>query len=158
MDGVFGALGEVILSRHFLQPIHSFVVAGVMLLYMLMTFVVYASEGTWYATLLALAISLPVVFFCLLIYFFSTPKLTFFYLQLIWNRVYPFLRWSQGPIAAAYYIGIAIGLFIVFFALYFIHNARNSFFKERSARMNPELEHSPVDEKQPGDKTEVESV
>ncbi|KAF9155756.1 hypothetical protein BG015_008686 [Linnemannia schmuckeri] len=119
MDGVFGALGELVLSRHFLQPIHSFLVAGVMLLYMLLTFIVYAREGTW---------------------------------------VYPFLRWSQGPIAAVYYIGIAIGLFLVFFALYFIHNARNSFFKERSARMNPELEHSPVDEKQQGHKTELEAV
>ncbi|KAG0270252.1 hypothetical protein BGZ95_001764 [Linnemannia exigua] len=119
MDGVFGALGELILSRHFLQPVHSILVAGVMLLYMLMTFIVYASEGTW---------------------------------------VYPFLSWSQGPIAAAYYIGIAICLFILFFALYFIHNARNNFFKERSARMNPELEHSPVNEKHQGDKTELDTV
>lgn len=50
MDGVFGALGELILSRHFLQPIHSFLVASIMLLYMLMTFIVYAREGTWYAS------------------------------------------------------------------------------------------------------------
>ncbi|KAF9928101.1 hypothetical protein FBU30_002637 [Linnemannia zychae] len=121
MDGVFGALGELILSRHFLQPVHSLVVAGVMVLYMFLTFVVYANEGTW---------------------------------------VYPFLRWSQGPVAAAYYIGIAIGLFIVFFILYFIHNARNRFFKERSVRMNPELqEQSPVNEKrEDGDKTELEIV
>lgn len=61
MDGVFGFLGELILSRHFLQPIHSFVVAGIMLLYMLMTFIVYAREGTWYASLLALYISLLVI-------------------------------------------------------------------------------------------------
>ncbi|KAG0378612.1 hypothetical protein BGX24_003329 [Mortierella sp. AD032] len=120
MDGVFGALGELILSRHFLQPIHSFLVAGIMLLYMLMTFIVYANEGTW---------------------------------------VYPFLNWSQGPIAAAYYIGIAICLFILYFGLYFIHNARNNFFKERSARMNPELEqHSSVNEKHQGDKTELDTV
>ncbi|KAF9086693.1 hypothetical protein BGX23_008650 [Mortierella sp. AD031] len=110
MDGVFGALGELILSRHFLQPIHSLVVAGIMVLYMFMTFIVYANEGIW---------------------------------------VYPFLNWNQGPIAAAYYIGMAIGLFMLYFILYFIHEARNKFFRNRSARMNPELEldSSPINEK-----------
>jgi hypothetical protein len=47
MDCVFGAFGELILNRHFLQPIHSFFVAGLMILYMFVTFIVYANEGTW---------------------------------------------------------------------------------------------------------------
>lgn len=47
MDGVFGAIVELIFNRHFLEPMHSLFVAIVMILYMLLTFVVYAIYGDW---------------------------------------------------------------------------------------------------------------
>ncbi|KAI8355918.1 hypothetical protein B0O80DRAFT_35158 [Mortierella sp. GBAus27b] len=47
MDGVFGAIVELIFNRHFLEPVHSLVVATVMILYMLLTFVIYAIYGVW---------------------------------------------------------------------------------------------------------------
>ncbi|KAF9348216.1 hypothetical protein BGX26_000365 [Mortierella sp. AD094] len=101
LDGVFGALFEMILSRHFLQPIHSLFVAAVMLMYMCWSFVVHATTGKW---------------------------------------VYPFLDWSQGPKAAIYYIGIAVALFIVFFAMYFIHKYRNKWLSSRSIKINGHLD------------------
>ncbi|KAF9098184.1 hypothetical protein BGX27_000841 [Mortierella sp. AM989] len=54
--------------------------------------------------------------------------------------VYPFLDWSQGPKAAIYYIGLAIGLFLVFFALYFIHNFRNKSLTNHSIEINGDLD------------------
>ncbi|KAG0257888.1 hypothetical protein BG011_003702 [Mortierella polycephala] len=96
LDGVF-AVFELIFNRHFLQPIHSFVVAGVMVLYMLLTFLAYADKGTW---------------------------------------VYPFLDWSQGAICVAYYFGIAIGLFIIFFILLALHRIRNRLLARRCAVVN----------------------
>ncbi|KAK3819544.1 MAG: hypothetical protein J3Q66DRAFT_159532 [Benniella sp.] len=96
LDGAF-AIFELVFNRHMLEPIHSFVVAGVMVLYMLLTFVVHATEDRW---------------------------------------VYPFLDWDQGAICAAYYIGIAIGLFVVFFVLLFLHRFRNNRLAEMCARVN----------------------
>ncbi|KAF9353690.1 hypothetical protein BGX26_008553 [Mortierella sp. AD094] len=96
VDGVF-AVFELIFNRHFLQPIHSFVVAGVMVSYMFLTFIYHKTSGIW---------------------------------------VYPFLDWSQGPIAAAYYIGIAVGLFIIYFALLVLHKHRNKWLAGRCARVN----------------------
>jgi len=96
VDGVF-AIFELIFNRHFLQPIHSVVVAAVMVLYMLLTFVVRKTEGYW---------------------------------------VYPFLNWDQGPICAAYYLGIAIGLFIIFFVLLILHKYRNRWLANRCAAVN----------------------
>ncbi|KAF9995360.1 hypothetical protein BGZ80_011242 [Entomortierella chlamydospora] len=96
VDGVF-AIFELIFNRHFLQPIHSFVVAGVMVLYMFLTFIYHKTSGNW---------------------------------------VYPFLDWSQGPIAAAYYIGIAIGLFIIYFVLLVLHKYRNKWLAGRCAKVN----------------------
>ncbi|KAI8597190.1 hypothetical protein EDD21DRAFT_386081 [Dissophora ornata] len=101
LDGVFGALVELTLNRHFLQPIHSVFVAFVMILYMLLTFIVHATQGDW---------------------------------------VYPFLSWSQGPIAAAYYIGIAIGLFIIYFILFAIHKYRNNALANNSIKINGDLD------------------
>ncbi|KAG0290614.1 hypothetical protein BGZ96_005927 [Linnemannia gamsii] len=46
IDGVF-ALFELIFNRHFLQPVHSVVLAFVMMLYMCLTFVVKQTKGTW---------------------------------------------------------------------------------------------------------------
>ncbi|KAF9330307.1 hypothetical protein BG006_006725, partial [Podila minutissima] len=43
LDGVL-AISELVFNRHFLQPIHSLFVAGVMLFYMFLTFVVYATQ------------------------------------------------------------------------------------------------------------------
>ncbi|KAF9190567.1 hypothetical protein BGZ51_008418 [Haplosporangium sp. Z 767] len=101
LDGVFGALIELIFNRHFLQPVHSLFVAGVMVLYMCLTFVVHETMGTW---------------------------------------VYHFLDWDQGPKAAIYYIGVAIGLFIIFFVLFALHNTRNKCLAERSIRINGDLD------------------
>ncbi|KAF9939379.1 hypothetical protein BGZ67_009604 [Mortierella alpina] len=101
IDGVFGAIVELVLNRHFLQPIHSFLVAGVMVLYMCLTFIVHKTMGIW---------------------------------------VYPFLDWDQGPKCAIYYIGIAVGLFLIFFVLYFIHNFRNKRLAHRSIRINGDLD------------------
>ncbi|KAG0217619.1 hypothetical protein BGX33_010016 [Mortierella sp. NVP41] len=98
IDGVF-ALFELIFNRHFLQPIHSYVVAGVMVLYMCLTFVVRRTKGVW---------------------------------------VYPFLNWDQGPICAAYYLGIAVGLFAVFFLLLALHRLRNRALARRCAVVNTE--------------------
>ncbi|KAF9286361.1 hypothetical protein BGZ68_003012 [Mortierella alpina] len=98
VDGVF-AIFELIFNRHFLQPIHSVVVAAVMVLYMFLTFVVRRTEGKW---------------------------------------VYPFLNWDQGAICAAYYLGIAIGLFIIFFVLLVLHKYRNRWFAKRCAAVNDE--------------------
>ncbi|KAF8981720.1 hypothetical protein BGZ46_002383 [Entomortierella lignicola] len=53
LDGVFGALFEMTLNRHFLQPVHSFFVAAVMILYMFWAFVVYAATGGWVYPFLA---------------------------------------------------------------------------------------------------------
>ncbi|KAF9937864.1 hypothetical protein BGZ65_000866 [Modicella reniformis] len=47
MGGFFGTIVELISNRHFLQPVHSLFVAAVMILYMLLTFVVYAIHGEW---------------------------------------------------------------------------------------------------------------
>ncbi|KAG0272089.1 hypothetical protein BGZ95_012169, partial [Linnemannia exigua] len=99
IDGVF-ALFELCFNRHFLQPIHSVVVAGVMLLYMLLTFVVKKTKGTW---------------------------------------VYPFLDWDQGPICVAYYLGIAVGLFVIFFLLLALHRLRNRWLASRCAKVNKDL-------------------
>ncbi|KAG0326990.1 hypothetical protein BG000_001170, partial [Podila horticola] len=46
LDGVL-AISELVFNRHFLQPIHSLFVAGVMLFYMFLTFVVHKTQGTW---------------------------------------------------------------------------------------------------------------
>ncbi|KAF9919900.1 hypothetical protein FBU30_010375 [Linnemannia zychae] len=100
IDGVF-ALFELVFNRHFLQPRHSVVVAGVMLLYMLLTFVVRKTKGAW---------------------------------------VYPFLDWDQGPICAAYYLGIAVGLFVVFFFLLMVHRLRNRWLVKRCAIVNQGFE------------------
>ncbi|KAF9412086.1 hypothetical protein BGZ94_001147 [Podila epigama] len=99
LDGVL-AISELIFNRHFLQPIHSLIIAGIMLFYMFLTFIVHKTEGTW---------------------------------------VYPFLDWNQGPKAAIYYIGICIGLFVVFFVLLFVHKYRNQWLQNRAAKVNPEL-------------------
>ncbi|KAF9126855.1 hypothetical protein BGW39_006306 [Mortierella sp. 14UC] len=99
IDGVF-ALFELCFNRHFLQPRHSFVVAGMMLLYMLLTFVVKKTKGTW---------------------------------------VYPFLDWNQGPICVAYYLGIAVGLFVIFFILLALHRLRNRWLAGRCAKVNKDL-------------------
>ncbi|KAG0378221.1 hypothetical protein BGX24_004443 [Mortierella sp. AD032] len=99
IDGVF-ALFELCFNRHFLQPIHSVVVAGVMLLYMFLTFVVKETKGTW---------------------------------------VYPFLDWDQGPICVAYYLGIAVGLFVIFFLLLALHRLRNRWLAGRCAKVNKDL-------------------
>ncbi|KAG0222747.1 hypothetical protein B0O80DRAFT_46439 [Mortierella sp. GBAus27b] len=96
LDG-FCAVFELVFNRHTLEPIHSFVVAGVMLLYMLLTFVVHKTKGIW---------------------------------------VYPFLDWNQGAICVAYYLGIAIGLFVVFFVLLVLHRYRNRKLVDRCARVN----------------------
>ncbi|KAF9190263.1 hypothetical protein BGZ51_008794 [Haplosporangium sp. Z 767] len=96
LDGVF-VIFELIFNRHFLQPVHSFVVTGVMILYMFLTFLAYADKGTW---------------------------------------VYPFLNWSQGAICAAYYLGIAVGLLIIFFILLALHRLRNRLLARRCAVVN----------------------
>ncbi|GJJ75550.1 hypothetical protein EMPS_07908 [Entomortierella parvispora] len=101
LDGLFGAIVELTLNRHFLQPIHSVFVAVVMVFYMFLTFVVHKTQGLW---------------------------------------VYPFLDWSQGPIAAAYYIGIAVGLFIIYFISLLIHKYRNKAFASRSIVVNGDLD------------------
>ncbi|KAG0051470.1 hypothetical protein BGZ83_003755 [Gryganskiella cystojenkinii] len=101
LDGLFGAIVELTLNRHVLEPIHSIFVAGVMVLYMFLTFIVHKTQGLW---------------------------------------VYPFLDWSKGPIAAAYYIGIAIGLFIIFFISMYIHRVRNRAFASRSIVVNGDLD------------------
>ncbi|KAG0367191.1 hypothetical protein BC939DRAFT_450849 [Gamsiella multidivaricata] len=101
LNGVFGAVVELILNRHFLLPVHSLFVAAVMILYMLMTFLVFAGQGTW---------------------------------------VYPFLDWSQGPIAAAYYFIVAAGLFVIYFILYFLHKYRNKWLAKRSIKVNGDLD------------------
>ncbi|KAG0261090.1 hypothetical protein DFQ27_003154 [Actinomortierella ambigua] len=90
-DGVV-ALSELILNRNVLVPRHSVIVASVMVLYMFLTFVVYASDGTW---------------------------------------VYPFLNWSKGPIVAASYVGIGVGMFIIFFLLMIVHRLRNNWGDRR---------------------------
>ncbi|KAG0328013.1 hypothetical protein BG004_002633 [Podila humilis] len=108
LDGIL-ALSELIFNRHFLQPIHSFFVAGVMVFYMFLTFVVYKTQGTW---------------------------------------VYPFLNWDQGAKAAIYYVGIAVGLFLIFFVLLIIHNYRNKWLSSRAAKVNPELNILGVDSRQ----------
>lgn len=56
------------------------------------------------------------------------------------DRVYPFLDWNQGPIAAAYYLGIAVNLFIGYFILYFIHKYRNMWLASYSNKVNEDLE------------------
>ncbi|KAI1311952.1 hypothetical protein EDD11_003232 [Mortierella claussenii] len=96
VDGV-SAVFELVFNRHFLEPIHSLVVAGIMILYMLLTFVVRRTEGVW---------------------------------------VYPFLDWNQGSIAAAYYLGIAVGLFLIFFVLLVLHKYRNKWLAGRCANVN----------------------
>ncbi|KAF9385992.1 hypothetical protein CPC16_007771 [Podila verticillata] len=101
LDGVL-AISELVLNRHFLQPIHSLFVAGVMLFYMFLTFVVHKTQGTW---------------------------------------VYPFLNWDQGPKAAIYYIGLCVGLFVVFFLLLLVHKYRNKWLANCAAKVNPELSH-----------------
>lgn len=100
IDGVF-ALFELIFNRHFLQPRHSFVVAAVMVLYMLLTFVVRKTKGEW---------------------------------------VYPFLDWDQGAICVAYYLGIAVGLFVIYFLLLVVHKLRNRWLARRCAVVNEGLE------------------
>ncbi|KAF9156702.1 hypothetical protein BG015_002497 [Linnemannia schmuckeri] len=100
IDGVF-ALFELVFNRHFLQPRHSFVVAAVMILYMLLTFVVKKTKGEW---------------------------------------VYPFLDWDQGPICAAYYLGMAVILFVIFFLLLVVHRFRNRWLARRCAVVNEGLE------------------
>ncbi|KAF8949491.1 hypothetical protein BGZ47_000032 [Haplosporangium gracile] len=100
IDGVF-ALFELVFNRHFLQPRHSFVVAVVMILYMLLTFVVKKTKGEW---------------------------------------VYPFLDWDQGPICAAYYLGMAVILFVIFFLLLVAHKLRNRSLARRCAVVNEGLE------------------
>ncbi|KAG0234247.1 hypothetical protein BGX31_004624 [Mortierella sp. GBA43] len=60
MDGVFGAIVELIFNRHFLEPVHSLVVATVMILYMLLTFVIYAIYGVWYRNMLLISHSAKV--------------------------------------------------------------------------------------------------
>lgn len=47
MDGVLGTIVELIFNRHYLEPVHSLVVAIVMICYMLLTFVIYAIYGDW---------------------------------------------------------------------------------------------------------------
>ncbi|KAF9362192.1 hypothetical protein BGX34_006646 [Mortierella sp. NVP85] len=47
MDGVFGTIVELVFNRHYLEPMHSLVVAIVMTFYMLLTFVIYAIYGDW---------------------------------------------------------------------------------------------------------------
>ncbi|KAF9897186.1 hypothetical protein BX616_006042, partial [Lobosporangium transversale] len=96
VDGA-SAIFELVFNRHFLKPMHSLFVAGIMILYMLLTFVVHATEGIW---------------------------------------VYPFLDWDQGPIAAAYYLGVAVALFIIYFVLLVLHNYRNKCLAGRCAKVN----------------------
>ncbi|KAF9993103.1 hypothetical protein BGZ65_011427, partial [Modicella reniformis] len=52
----------------------------------------------------------------------------------IW--VYPFLNWDRGVICVAYYLGIGIGLFAIFFLLLALHRYRNRWLAERCARVN----------------------
>ncbi|KAG0355231.1 hypothetical protein BC939DRAFT_229298 [Gamsiella multidivaricata] len=96
VDGVC-AVFELIFNRHVLEPVHAFVVTGVMLLYMFLTFVVHKTKGIW---------------------------------------VYPFLNWDQGAIAVAYYLGIALGLLIIFFVLLVLHRCRNRWLAGRCERVN----------------------
>ncbi|KAI1318385.1 hypothetical protein EDD11_006723 [Mortierella claussenii] len=113
LDGVFGAIGELILSRHFLEPLHSLFVALVMVFYMLWTFITHAIQDRW---------------------------------------VYPFLDWNQGPVAAAYYIGIAIALFIIYFALYFLHKYRNRALANHSIKVNGDLDQEYREHRQSSEK------
>jgi hypothetical protein len=99
IDGVF-ALFELIFNRHFLQPVHSVVVAFVMLMYMCLTFVVRQTKGTW---------------------------------------VYPFLDWDQGLICIVYYLGIAVGLFVIYFLLMAVHRLRNRWLAGRCAVVNKDM-------------------
>ncbi|KAG0243700.1 hypothetical protein BGW41_001573 [Actinomortierella wolfii] len=85
LDGVV-AVSELILNRNVLYSRHSIFVAVILTLYMCLTFVVYASEGTW---------------------------------------VYSFLNWAKGPKVAISYIGIAIGLFVIYYVLLYVHRLRN---------------------------------
>ncbi|KAF9435916.1 hypothetical protein BGZ76_005240 [Entomortierella beljakovae] len=93
LDGIFGAVVEVILNRHFLEPIHVIFVAFVMFLFMLWAFVTYAATA-----------------------------------------------WDQGPIAAAYYFGVAAACLIFYFMLYFIHKYRNKWLAGSSIRINGDLD------------------
>ncbi|KAG0302737.1 hypothetical protein BGZ98_007271 [Dissophora globulifera] len=86
LNGVFGGIIELVLNKHFLQPIHSMFVAFVIVVYMCWVFLVHATEGDW---------------------------------------AYPFLDWDRGPIVIAFYLGIGAVLFIVYFALFFLHRFRN---------------------------------
>ncbi|KAG0316588.1 hypothetical protein BGZ99_006808, partial [Dissophora globulifera] len=48
-----------------------------------------------------------------------------------------------GPIAAAYYIGIAIGVFVIYFILLFLHKLRNkSLARYSQVDGDMDLEHS----------------
>ncbi|KAF9976920.1 hypothetical protein BGZ73_007537 [Actinomortierella ambigua] len=79
VDGVI-AVSELIFNRNFLVPRHSLFVAIVMLFYMFLTFVVYASDGTWVypfldwskgpkvaASYVGIAVALFIIFFILMI-------------------------------------------------------------------------------------------
>lgn len=54
--------------------------------------------------------------------------------------VYPFLDWDQGAICAAYYLGIALGLFVIYFLLLVVHKLRNRWLAGRCAVVNEGLE------------------
>ncbi|KAF8935595.1 hypothetical protein EDD21DRAFT_331470 [Dissophora ornata] len=100
VDG-FCAVFELVFNRHELQPIHSIVVAGIMVMYMFLTFIIHKTKGIW---------------------------------------VYSFLDWDQGAICAAYYLGIAIGLLIIFFVLLVLHKYRNRWLAGCCARVNHDLQ------------------
>ena len=53
--------------------------------------------------------------------------------------VYPFLDWDQGAICVAYYLGIALGLFVIFFLLMALHRLRNRWLARCCARANAGL-------------------
>lgn len=71
-------------------------------------------------------------------------------------RVYPFLDWNQGPVAAAYYLVIAVALFLVYFGLMFIHRYRNMLLISHSAKVNGghEWESQESDQSRNGNSTE----
>lgn len=62
--------------------------------------------------------------------------LTFVVKETTGTWVYPFLDWDQGVICVAYYLGIALGLFVIFFFLLAVHQLRNRWLAGRCAVVN----------------------
>lgn len=57
--------------------------------------------------------------------------------------VYPFLAWSQGAVAAGWYIGVGVCFVIVYFLQYLFHFVRDWIAKKMGREHGRPQDHSP---------------